>query len=73
MTGLAIVTDIYPALSQQIFNVAMAEVESVVKPYGVLDDFGGKAISFVNIFDLSSGNCYRISANLSVPGFVVLL
>ncbi len=49
MTGLAIVTDIYPALSQQIFNVAMAEVESVVKPYGVLDDFGGKAISFVNI------------------------
>jgi hypothetical protein len=23
----------------QIFNVTMAEIESVVKPYGVLDDF----------------------------------
>ena len=35
------------ALSQYIFDVSMAEVESIVKPNGVLDDFSGKPVSLV--------------------------
>lgn len=37
------------ALSQKIFDIAIAEVESIVLPNGVTDDFGWKTMSFVSI------------------------
>ena len=43
------------AFSEQIFNISMAEVESIVKRDGVADDVGREPVSFVCIH---AGNLY---------------
>jgi hypothetical protein len=43
------VTDGDTTLSEQIFDVAMAEIKSVEEPNGVTDDIGWESVSFVNI------------------------
>ena len=37
----------YPALSQQVLDIAKAEAEPAIEPNGLLDDHGWKAISGV--------------------------
>ena len=35
------------SLSQDIFNIAVTEIESVVEPDGVADDIGWKSVAFI--------------------------
>ena len=37
------------ALSEQIFNISVAEIESIVEPDGVGNDIGRESVSFVGI------------------------
>ncbi len=37
------------ALSQQILNISMTDIEAIIKPYSVLNDFNRESISFVHI------------------------
>jgi hypothetical protein len=43
------IADSYTALSKQIFDIAVAEVESVIQPDSVADDIGWESVSFVGI------------------------
>jgi len=54
-------------LCEQVLDVAMTQVESMVKPYGVLVDFRWKAVSFVHFWLSHGPNTGRFGANLSVP------
>ena len=38
-----------PAFSQEIFDIAVTEIESVVEPDGVADDVGWESVAFVGI------------------------
>ena len=35
------------ALSKQVFDIPVAEIESVVEPHGIADDVGWKSMTFV--------------------------
>ena len=37
------------SFSEQVFNIAVAEIEAEVQPYGVADDLWREAVSFVGI------------------------
>lgn len=37
------------SLSQEIFNIPVAEIEAVVEPDGVANDIGWESVSFVSI------------------------
>jgi len=37
-------------LRQEIFNIAAAKIESIVKPDGVADDIGWESVAFVCIY-----------------------
>jgi len=39
------IADSNSAFSQEIFDIAVAEIESIVQPYGVLDNSGWKSIT----------------------------
>ena len=41
------IADRNSAFSQEIFDIAVAEIESIVQPYGVLDDSGWKSVTLV--------------------------
>jgi hypothetical protein len=43
------VTDRYATFSQEIFDIAVAEVESVVQPDLIADDIGWESVTFVGI------------------------
>jgi hypothetical protein len=58
------VADCYPTLGQQIFNIAVTEVEPVIEPDGITDDFGWESVSFISIHPPD----YRIlDVKLSIP------
>ena len=38
-----------PPMSQQIFNIAVTEIESVIQPYRVLDDIARKSVTFIRV------------------------
>lgn len=42
-----LVTDDDTALRQQVFDIPMTEVEAIVEPNGMLNDFGRKPMAFV--------------------------
>ena len=35
----SLITDDNAALSQEVFNISMAKIESIIKPDGITDDF----------------------------------
>ena len=39
------------SFGQEIFDIAMAQVESVIKPNGTTDDIGWEPVTFVNIHE----------------------
>ena len=43
------VTERATTISEKIFDISMAEVESIVEPSGVADDFGLESMTFVYI------------------------
>jgi hypothetical protein len=43
------VADLDPAFSQQIFDIAVTGVESIVEPDGVTDDIWRESVTFVSI------------------------
>ena len=58
------VADCYPTLGQQIFNIAVTEVEPVIEPDCITDDFGRESVSFISIHPPD----YRIlDVKLSIP------
>jgi hypothetical protein len=44
-----LVGDSYASFGKQVFNIAMAEVKSVVQPDGVRNDIGWESMAFVGI------------------------
>ena len=45
----------------------MAEGESMVEPYGILDDFRWEAVALIGIWLVHAPNSDRLRVNLSVP------
>ena len=43
-----LVADGHAPLGQQVFNITMTKVESVIEPDGVLDDFGRESVALVH-------------------------
>ncbi len=43
------ITDSNAAFSQQIFDISVTEIESIVEPHGVADDVRRKSVSFISI------------------------
>ncbi len=41
--------DLDSSMSQQIFNIAVTEAESVIQPYRVLDDIGRESVAFIRV------------------------
>ena len=40
-------TDVNPALCQQVFNIAVTKIESEIEPHRVLDDIGWESMAFI--------------------------
>ena len=40
-------TDNNPSLSEQVFNISMAQIESVVEPDGVRNDIWRESVTFI--------------------------
>jgi len=43
------ITDCDASLGQEIFNITIAEIEAVVQPDCIADDFGGESMTLVCI------------------------
>jgi hypothetical protein len=55
------------SFSQQIFNISVTEVESVLEPDGILNNFRRKSVSFIHSCFIHAENHRRTAVNLSVP------
>ena len=42
-------TDLDSSMSQQFFNIAVTEIESVIQPFRLLDDIGRKSVTFIRV------------------------
>jgi hypothetical protein len=42
-------SDVYTSLSQEVFNVTVAEIETEVRPNGIEDDVRREAVAFRSI------------------------
>ena len=51
-------------LGEQVFDIAMAEIEPVVEPDGITDDVGWKSVALIGIHQLILAN---VVVNLAVP------
>jgi len=49
---------------EQVFDIAMAEIEPVVEPDGITDDVGWKSVALIGIHQLILAN---VVVNLAVP------
>jgi len=54
-------------LSQQVFDVAVAQVESVVEPNGILDNFGWESVALVHFWEGYAAIPCRLGVSLSAP------
>ena len=56
------------SFSEEIFNIAVAEIKSIVEPDGVADDIGRKSVTFIGIHPLilariSSLTCQQLKSS----------
>ncbi len=59
-----LVANLNTALWQQIFEITMTEVESVVEPDDILNDFGRESMAFVQFWLSHALNTGRLWVNL---------